>query len=287
MKKVLLAGASGSLGRYIAKELKQRGYWVRAIARDLSKLQDLHLDDEIKADLTDATSLQGCCQGIDLVFSCAGASMKMGNFKDRTSFYQVDYQGNLNLLNEAKKAPVEKFAYVSLAGADKLHHVEYADAHEKFVEALASSGLNYGIVRPTGFFSFSLELLNFAKRGFGIVIGDGTHKTNPIHDQDLARACADVLEGNQKEMMVGGPDVLTRKEQSALAFEVLGKKPNLRTVSPRFFKLLIAPLKLSNKRIYALMDFGIAVTQLDVVAPSYGTRHLKDFFESEAKRWKD
>jgi uncharacterized protein YbjT (DUF2867 family) len=284
MKKVLLAGASGSLGSYVAKEFKARGYWVRAIARDPSKLAPLNLDEIVKADLTHAASLQGCCQGMDIVFSCAGASMNVGNFKDRTSFYEVDYKGNLNLLNEAKKVQVEKFAYVSLAGAGTLRHVEYADAHEKFVEALKASGLNHLVIRPTGFFSFSLELLKFAKRGFGLVIGDGSCTTNPIDDQDLALACVEAMEGQENEIVVGGPDVLTRKEQTLLAFEVLGKKPNLRTVSPGFFKLLIAPLKLSNKRIYALMDFGIAVTQRDIVAPSYGTRHLKTFFESQLKQ---
>ncbi len=283
MKKILLAGATGSLGYLVAKELKARGYVVRAIARQPAKLIGLNLDEVVRADLTDAASLQSICQGVDAVLSCAGASMKVGNFADKKSFYDIDYQGNLNLLNEAKKAKVQKFVYVSLAGAEQLRHVEYADAHEKFVEALQLSGLTYSVVRPTGFFCFLLELLSFAKRGFGIVIGDGTCKTNPIHEEDVAKACAEALESNQAEIVVGGPNIFTRKETSLLAFEALGKKPRLVPVSPNIFKLLIAPLKLTNKRIYALMDFGIAVTQISVVAPSYGTHHLKDYFEHHAK----
>ena len=283
MKKVLLAGASGSLGRNVAKELKRCGYWVRAIAREPSKLASLNLDQVIQADLTQASSLQHCCKDMDWVFSCAGASMKVGNFKDKVSFYEVDYQGNLNLLKEAKIAGVKKLGYVSLAGADKLRHTEYADAHEKFVEALRVSDLDYVVVRPTGFFSFSLEILNFAKRGIGIIIGDGQHKTNPIHDQDLAKGCIEALEGNQKEVYLGGPDILTRKEQTLLAFEVLGKEPRLRNISPGLFKALIRPLKLINWRVYALMDFGIAVTQMDAVTPTYGTQHLRNYF-IEAKK---
>jgi uncharacterized protein YbjT (DUF2867 family) len=278
MKKILLAGGSGSLGRHVARELKRKGYWVRAVAREPSRLAALHLDEVIQADLTQADSLAGCCQDMDAVFSCAGASMKVGNFKDKASFYQVDYQGNLNLLKEAKQSGIKKFAYVSLAGAEKLRHTEYTDAHEKFVEALKSSGLDYTVIRPTGFFSFSLELLYFAKRGLGLLIGNGECKTNPIHDEDLAKGCMEALEGHQKEVLLGGPDILSRKEQTLLAFEVLAKKPRLRKISPGFFKLLISPLKLINPRIYALMDFGIAVTQIDAVAPAYGKKHLRDYF---------
>jgi nucleoside-diphosphate-sugar epimerase len=32
-RKVLVAGATGYLGKYIAKELKKRGYWVRVLIR--------------------------------------------------------------------------------------------------------------------------------------------------------------------------------------------------------------------------------------------------------------
>jgi uncharacterized protein YbjT (DUF2867 family) len=283
MNKTLLVGATGSLGFLVAQALKVQGYTVHAIARQPSKLANLNLDKVVSADLTNPSSLQGVCEDVDTVISCAGASMTVGNFGDKKSFYEVDYQGNLTLLNEAKKAFVQKFVYVSLAGADQLRHVEYADAHEKFVEALKTSGLSYSVVRPTGFFSFLLELLTFAKRGFGVVVGDGGCKTNPVHEADVARACVEALEGNQTEMVVGGPDVFTRKETSLLAFEALGKKPRLMTVSPKLFKTMIAPLKLTNKRVYALMDFGIAVTQIDCVAPAYGRENLKDYFSVHAK----
>jgi uncharacterized protein YbjT (DUF2867 family) len=283
MEKILLAGATGSLGLLVARELKSKGYFVRAISRQPAKLASLNLDETSHADLTDPASLHNICQNIDAVISCAGASMKVSNFSDKKTFYDVDYQGNLNLLEQAKKAGVKKFVYVSLAGADKLRHTEYADAHEKFVEALTSSGLTYCIIRPTGFFAFLLELLTFAKRGFGVVIGDGSCKTNSIHEDDVAKVCAQALTTNQTEIVVGGPDVLTRKETSLLAFEALGKKPRLVKVSPAMFKAMITPLQVTNKRIYALISFGIAVTQIDCVAPAYGKRRLKDYFEQHSR----
>ena len=41
MKKALVAGATGYLGSYLVKELKKQGYWVRALARNSNKLEDI------------------------------------------------------------------------------------------------------------------------------------------------------------------------------------------------------------------------------------------------------
>ncbi len=282
MKKVLVAGATGQLGKCLTRELKECGYWVRAIVRDPAKLQTAGVDEVVTANITDSHSLKGVCEGVDLAVSCAGAAMNINKFSDRNSFYEVDYKGNLNLLREAQESSVSKFCYVSLAGAEKLRHTEYADAHEQFVEALKSSGLDYTVIRPTGFFSFLLEVLKFAKKNRGVVIGAGYCKTNPVHEADVARACVSVLETEVKEMTVGGPDVYTRKQITELAFEVLGRKPKLMSIPPLFFKPTIQPLRLLNHRIYALMDFGVAVTQVDVVAPAYGLHRLKAYFEDAA-----
>ncbi len=287
MKKVLVAGATGQLGTSVVAQLKRRGYWVRACGRNGQKLQALKhqvgADDIVAVDLTDAGSVQGICNDVDAVISCAGASMSMNNFGDRKSFYEVDYQANLNLLADAERQKLSKFVYVSLAEAGKLRQTEYADAHEKFVEALRASGLNHTIIRPTGFFGFHLEILKFAAKGRGMLIGSGECRTNPVHESDVARVCVDALEGDDTEIAIGGPEIFTRKETVELAFASLNRLPKLMKLSPGMFKLMIAPLKLINRRIYALMDFGIAVTQIDVVAPSVGSERLRPYFEQAAK----
>lgn len=285
--KVLVAGATGQLGKAVVAELKQRGYWVKACGRNERKLQALKqefgIEEIAAADLTDTGTFPGVCDQIDAVISCAGASMSMNNFGDRKSFYEVDYQGNLNLLTEAGKQQVGKFVYVSLAEADKLRQTEYADAHEKFVEALRASGLKQAVIRPTGFFGFHLEILKFAAKGRGMLIGSGECRTNPIHEADVARVCVNALESDISEMAVGGPEIFTRKETVELAFAALNRPPKLMKFSPGMFKLMIAPLKLINRRIYALMEFGVAVTQIDVVAPSVGSERLKPYFDQAAK----
>lgn len=284
MKRVLLAGASGRLGREAARELLSRGYWVRAMTRHPARLEGIGVHEIVKADLTQPVSLESACPGIDIVLSCAGAAMNLSNFRDRLSFYAVDHLGNRNLLEAAKKAGVDKFVYVSLAHAEELRGTEYADAHERFVAELKTSGLHYSVVRPTGFFCFLEEILKFAKRGRGIVIGTGECRTNPVHEAEVARACVDALEGTAGEIAVGGPEIMTREQLTLLAFEVLGTKPNVMHFSPGLFRKLILPMRYFNRRVHALMEFGVAVTQIDVVAPTYGSERLRGYFEGAAKK---
>ncbi|MBI1765591.1 MAG: SDR family oxidoreductase [Acidobacteria bacterium] len=277
MQTVLVAGATGQLGRCVVHELKQQGHRVRVLARNPANIE---ADETKQADLTKPETLDGACAGVDAIISCAGAAMTMGGFGNRQSFYQVDWQGNVNLLTEAQRQRVPKFVYVSLAHANTIRQVEYADAHARFAEALQASGLPHTVVSPTGFFGFMLEILKYAKQGRGVLIGDGSCRTNPIHEADVARACVEALTSNEREMLVGGPEVFTRKEITELAFDVLGRPPKLMKVPPGLFKALITPLKLINPRLHALMDFGVAVTQVDCVAPAYGQQRLRDYFNA-------
>jgi uncharacterized protein YbjT (DUF2867 family) len=275
MSTILVAGASGQLGRCVVRELRQQGHRVRAIARQPANIE---ADEKIQADLTKPETLKGAGAGVDAIISCAGASMTMSGIGNRQSFYQVDWQGNANLLADAQKQRVPKFVYVSLAHANAIREVEYADAHARFAEALQTSGMPHTVVSPTGFFGFMLEILKYAKQGRGVLIGNGSCRTNPIHEADVARACLEALTSNEREIPVGGPEIFTRKEITALAFDVLGRPPKLVKVPPGLFKALITPLKLINPRLHALMDFGIAVTQVDCVAPAYGQQRLRDYF---------
>lgn len=74
MKKVLAAGATGYLGRYVIKERKKQGYWVRALARNPEKLENLKgsIDEIFIGEVTRPETLDKVCQGINFVFSSVG-----------------------------------------------------------------------------------------------------------------------------------------------------------------------------------------------------------------------
>jgi uncharacterized protein YbjT (DUF2867 family) len=277
MSTVLLAGATGVIGRHVAHQLAARGYTVRRLVRGESTGTDY------VADLRWAAGLHGACKGVEAVISCAGASMRLGNWKDRAGFLEIDWEGNRNLIDAAAKAGVGKFVYVSLANGPALVRTEYALAHEKTVDALSRSGLAYAVVRPTGIYGFFLEILRMASKNRGIVIGKGSARTNPIHEADAARACVESLQPDAPvEMAAGGPVVYTRREIIELAFECLGKQPAVRRIPAWAFAPVPPLVRLVNRRMAGLAEFGTAVTQSDCVAPPYGLERLDEYFRKAA-----
>ena len=277
MKKILLAGSTGYLGVYIAKELQQRPFFFRAIARNPEKLEqnDIKADEILKVELTDPDSLKACCQGIDVVVSTVGITRQ----KDGLTYMDVDYQANMNLLEEAKKSGVKKMIYISLLNGDKLRHIKICDAKEMFVEQLKKSGIDYCIVRPNGFFSDMSELFNMAKRRRIYLFGKGEFRANPIHGEDLAAFCVDAIDESDKEIEIGGPETLTQNEIALIAFDILGKKPKI-THIPNWVRVTILKLVrlLTGSKVYGPIEFFMTVMAMDMVAPEYGKHSIKEYF---------
>ncbi len=277
MKRVLVAGATGYLGHYVVKAFKKQGYWVRALARSSDKLENLrdYVDEAFIGAVTDPASLNGICQDIDIVFSSIGITKQ----KDNLTYMDVDYQGNKNLLEEAKKEGVSKFIYISVLNAEEMRNLKGIQAKLRFTEALKSSGLNYVVVYPNGFFSDMLEYLKMAKQGRGYVFGSGEYRINPIHGKDLADVCVNAADGEEKEINVGGPDVLTHNEILAIAFESLGKTVKISRIPIWLRNVILTTLRLiTSVKTYGPLEFFMTVLAMDMVAPTYGKHHLKDFF---------
>jgi uncharacterized protein YbjT (DUF2867 family) len=277
MKKVLLAGSTGYLGLYIAKELRQRSCFFRAIARSPEKLEqnDIKPNEMLKAELTDPDSIRECCKGIDIVISTVGITKQ----KDGLTYMDVDYQANMNLLKEAKISGVKKFIYVSVLNGEKLRNLKICDAKELFVEQLKRSGIDYCIVRPNGFFSDMSEFYNMAKKGRIYLFGNGNLKANPIHGEDLAVVCVDAIDKSDKEIEIGGPETFTQNEIASIAFEILGNKPKI-THIPDWIRVAILKLVrlLTASKVYGPIEFFMTVMAMDMRAPEYGNRTLKEYF---------
>ena len=281
-EKVLVAGASGRLGRHVLEELAARGHATRALVRDPARVGAGTAGEVFVGDARDPRSLRGACEGVGAVVSALGASLALGLTPRGATFREVDLLANLNLLAEAGRAGVGKFVYVSLYGAERLRGLAYVDAHEEFVAALRASGLAHAVVRPTGFFYVFGEIFKMAARGRVALIGDGSARTNPVHERDVARACAEALETGETELAVGGPETYTRRGVAELAFGALGRPPKISSLPPRVVLALTAPLKLFDRRLYDLLEFGVAASTNDLVAPAYGTRGLAEYFRGLA-----
>jgi len=252
--KIALAGATGYLGRFIAAELANQKYYTELIVRNKEKAGfDRKKFEIIEALVTNPLSLAGKLENADIVISTVGITKQ----KDGLTYMDVDYQANMNLLNEAKKSGVSKFIYVSVLNGEKLRKLKICNAKEMFVEQLKKSGMDYCIVRPNGFFSDMSEFFNMAKRGRVYLFGNGELRANPIHGEDLATVCVDAIDKPDKEVNIGGPETLTQNEIALTAFDVLGSKPKI-THIPDWIRVGILKLirLLTGSKVYGPVEFS-------------------------------
>lgn len=280
IKRILLAGSTGYLGDYILKELINKKVQTRIIVRNKSKLgidlQEQELVQMSKAELTNASAVTGCCDGIDTVISTVGITRQ----KDGLTYMDVDHQANINLLNEAKKSGVRKFIYVSALNGDKLRNLKIFEAKEKFVDELKQSGLEYCIVRPNGFFSDMTEFYNMAKQGTIYIFGDGSLRSNPIHGEDLAKECIKAIDSDVQEFEIGGPQTLTQNEIAEIAFQAVNKKPKVIHI-PDWIRRLILKVGryLMDEQKFGPIEFFMTVMAIEMVAPEYGKHTLASYYD--------
>ena len=275
-KRVLLAGATGYLGQYIAKKLIESEYPTRLIVRNKQKAPfDVEKFQIVEAQVTQPETINRAFKDIDVVISTLGITKQ----KDGLTYMSVDFQANMNLLEEAKKNGVRKFIYVSALNSEKLTNLKISKAKELFVNKLNKSGLDYCIVRPNGFFSDMTEFMKMAKKGTVNLFGDGSYKMNPIHGEDLATVCVDAIISNDKIIEVGGPEILTHNEIAELAFKTLNKKPKIRYMDDWLRRLVIWMMRtFTSSKYYGPIEFFMTVLAMDMIAPTYGKHTLEEFF---------
>jgi len=283
MENILLAGATGYLGQHILTELSLWRIPAVAVARNPEKLRKLdpELVRIVKAEVTEPSTIDGICTGIDTVISTLGITRQ----KDGLTYMEVDYHANLNLLRESQRRGVRKFIYISVINGDKLRHLAITAAKEKFVDELKASGTGYTIIRPNGFYSDMLEFLEMAKRGRIYLFGKGEFKMNPIHGADLAEICVQAISQSMKEITIGGPDILTHNEIADMAFRALAKPSNIAYLPSWIRKGFLSAMRtFTSSRTFGSYEFFLEMMGQDNIAPRHGIHRLQDYFNHEIEK---
>jgi uncharacterized protein YbjT (DUF2867 family) len=112
--------------------------------------------------------------------------------------------------------------------------------------------------------------------------GHGMYRTNPIHEADAATACLAAIDSPQPSLEAGGPEVFTRLRLLELAFESLGRPANVKRAPGILMRAPLLFLKSFHPRLHALLEFGLAVSQTDVIAPAFGQRRIGDYLREQA-----
>ena len=270
--KVLLAGGFGHLGSDVLKSLVDAGHDVVAADMAIKEL-DFKGFTPLKIDMTDKEKLKGVCDGEDVVITTVGLTKA----SKTVSAYDIDYGANKNLLEEAKRAGVKHFVYISVLKADKGRHIPMLDAKAMFEEELRKSGLTYTIFRPTGYFYDTAHIFQpkVEKGEVTLLKTKNEIKCNVIDTRDFADYIVEHMCDDNKEYDVGGREIYTYKEIAEMFFKAAGKTPVIKYAPPFLFDMIIL---FAPKWKKGVIKFGKWTMTEDMVASvQTGKRSFKDY----------
>ncbi|NEO27234.1 MAG: SDR family oxidoreductase [Kamptonema sp. SIO4C4] len=146
--KLLVVGATGTLGRQIVRQALDEGHQVYCLVRKPRKATFLKEwgAELIEGNLCDAETLPPALSGMEAVIDAATARAT-----DSLSIRQVDWDGKVNLIQTAKAEGVQRYIFFSILNAEQFSHVPLMDIKHCTERFLKESGLNYTILRPCGF----------------------------------------------------------------------------------------------------------------------------------------
>jgi divinyl chlorophyllide a 8-vinyl-reductase len=258
-KRVIVLGATGTIGRATVRALVHDGHDVACFVRRRAGIGGALTPDGSAAlftgasvlfgDVTDPASLARDGFGgkrFDAVVSCLAS--RTGAPRDA---WAIDYQAHANALAIAKEAGVKHMVLLSAICVQK-PLLAFQHAKLAFETMLMESGLTYSIVRPTAYFKSLSGQIGRLKQGKPfLVFGDGTRTAcKPISDADLGRFLAECLDDKSRHncvLPIGGPgDAITPKQQGEHLFGLLGREPRFKHV----------PVKLLDSFAFVLGGLG-------------------------------
>jgi uncharacterized protein YbjT (DUF2867 family) len=230
--KVLLTGATGTLGRPLARALLAEGFEVRALSRRAQPGGD---DIEwARGDLRTGEGVAEAVAGIEAIVHAATLSgIQNGEAKARYILFHpthTDVGGAQRLVDAAAAAGVGHFLFTSVVGIEKvpLGYYKHKLAAEAIVEG---SGVPYTIARATQFHELVDATVRYALK-YPIPIMVRKQRVQPIDPSDVAPLVAGLLSRGPSDGIVnfGGPEEMTMGEAADVWLEDRGVRRRIRTL---------------------------------------------------------
>ena len=233
---IFMTGGSGFIGRVLLHSLETVSYdKIFCLVRSSDQLNSLSashphitfLHGTLSQVETYASKLEEC----DTIIHLAAMTGK----GTRQEFFASNAHDTRTLIEQGKKAGVKKILYVSTIATkfqDQSYYY-YAQSKLQGEEAVAASGLQYTILRPTLVVGKSNAACQALKQlvwpPFLFILGTGKIRIQPIAVQNLVAGLLDIIQNERfmnKTYEFGGPQAITIEDFLLHLYrESVGKDP--------------------------------------------------------------
>lgn len=218
--KILVIGATGTVGAPLVAELLRRGERVKAATRNTTA----HIPtgaEPVRLDLADPGTFHEALAGVDRLYALAPAG-------------SVDPLATLKPLVEAAAARGIKVVLQTAMGVDADDNIPF----RQLELLLESSGTPYVILRPNWFADNFATYWAADVAGGEIRLPAGEGKTSFVDARDIAAAAAGALtsgEHDGKAFVLTGPEAFSYAEAAELLSGALGRRIAYRAVEGKTF----------------------------------------------------
>jgi len=303
---VLVVGATGTLGRQIARQALDAGHQVRCMVRTPRKasfLQEWGCE-LTRGDLLEPASLDYALEGMDAVIDAATSRPD-----DPHSVYETDWDGKLNLFRACEKAGVNRLVFLSLLAAEQHRQVPLMDIKYCTEKLLKESKLDYTILQGAAFMQgvigqFAIPVLESQT----VWVSGSPTAISYMNTQDVARFAVAALERAEtvrRSFPVVGPKAWNTGEVVQLCERYSSKTARVFRVPPalmqamqgicNFFepavnvaeRLAFAEVTGGTAGLTAPMEESYAAFGLEASETTTLESYIREYYDTILKRLRD
>jgi len=222
MERVAITGATGFVGRYVVKELLNRGYQVYALVRNAKKVREIFPEgvDALEVDFSDKDSLRKALERTQPHYVIHLIGILTEDRRSGSTFQRVHYLYAKNLYELLRELSPKRVVHMSSLGTHKDAPSLYHQTKFMAEEFLRNSGLKHTILRPSIILGPEQKLFadmwNITKFLRVVALpGGGGYLFQPVDVRDVACAFVSAMEKEEavnKTYELCGPDRVSFKE---------------------------------------------------------------------------
>lgn len=223
MSKALVTGGGGFVGRYIVRQLVERGEAVRVLGRNSYPALAAVGAECVQGDVADAATVRDAVAGCDVVYHVAAIPGIWGSY---AKYHRINVRGTENVIAACREHGIGRLVFTSspsvvFDGGDHIDADESqpypdgylcaypqtkAEAERQVLEANGVEGLATVAIRPHLVFgpedgSLTPRVIEKSRKGRLKIVGDGSNKISVAYVENVAAAhlqAADELLGEAR-----------------------------------------------------------------------------------------